>query len=67
MIPNACRFGWHRWPKWKVLREGRFVTELVGTTDAQKKLEAGLGHTFKEQERECEGCGLIHLRTERAV
>ena len=67
----ACRFGWHDWTKWIVIREGRYVNKpvlvavdtLPGGTSAKKDIEDGFGSLFKEQQRCCDSCGKLELRT----
>jgi hypothetical protein len=72
MNPIACKFGWHRWAKWEVIRQGRYISRsgiTVGDViaDAARStkddLKDGMGSIFKEQQRQCDCCGLIQLRT----
>lgn len=66
----ACRFGWHTWTKWTVLREGTYTKRLIVPSAIQisdpiikEELKAGFGSMFKEQQRECQACGQLELRT----
>ena len=47
-----CRFGWHRWTKWAMPKEGTVQSSIFSVTDASCMV----------QDRACEDCGHYEIR-----
>lgn len=60
LLDWRCRFGWHQWTKWAVLRE------LTMTYRWAAEPEKEAGTAVVEQHRQCDACGKIQLRTVKA-
>ena len=71
-----CLWGFHKWSKWNVIREGLYVLgpgnsvfSSVRENSTTKEMTPAMqptGDKFEEQRRECERCGISQLRTEHA-
>lgn len=61
-------FCWHKWGKWTTDQEGFYMQEINPLSGERFKTEERYqtGGTFVRQNRQCEKCGKLQLRKERA-